>query len=110
MSMNIYHQFRRLKLLFVNMLKDRLTGNANSSKSDQSASESLPVVSENAAKQQIPEQASFQESTPKAEPEKPEVSEFDPYNRTYFTAALKSVFQSFFGYENSFEFFFLATK
>ncbi|CBY32369.1 unnamed protein product [Oikopleura dioica] len=61
-------------------LIDRLTG-ANSSKS--SASESLPVVTpEVETKQEVAEKRSFQESTPKPEPEKPEVSEFDPYNQT----------------------------
>ena len=71
------------------MLKDRLTG-ANSSKS--SASESLPVVTpEVETKQEVAEKPSFQESTPKPEPEKPEVSEFDPYNRkVYFSIHSKS--------------------
>lgn len=64
------------------MIKDRLTG-ANSSKS--SASESLPVVApESVTKQEVVEQASVLESTPQPEPEKPEVSEFDPYNRKIF--------------------------
>ncbi|CAG5105581.1 Oidioi.mRNA.OKI2018_I69.chr1.g2258.t1.cds [Oikopleura dioica] len=60
--------------------KYRLTG-ANSSKS--SASESLPVVApESVPKQEVAEQSSVLESTPQPEPEKPEVSEFDPYNQT----------------------------
>jgi hypothetical protein len=74
------------------MLKDRLTG-ANSSKS--SASESLPVVTpEVETIQEVAEKPSFQESTPKPEPEKPEVSEFDPYNRKFYFFGPVSIFFS----------------